>query len=545
MVTSQDDLFDEFVDSLMREFFKREPFTATFLGLHQYDRLVPDLSRDAVLEVTGLVRGYVRRLEGIDPSALSGERVVDYPVILNWLKAMLIRLEGWPTWEFFPVGIPSLGEALFPLLINESLPEEHRVEALKSRLRQVDRFVLASVRAVSKPYALWLGYALAVGKGSLTLLESVRALARRVGDAELEEAVVKAGERVNAALKEVEALTSKAEPGFRPIGKELFTELLKLEFIEESPEELRRVGYEEARKYRSLMESAARRAGAGNVEEGLRMLSNARISDDVNEYFRKYGELVARVREFVMREGVVELPEGERVRIIETPEYLRPVIPFAAYTPPETFSPSLTGTYLLTPPPTPESLASRNYYDALNTIVHEAYPGHHTQLVIAKLAAKHPRRALFANATDLVEGWAHYCEELMLEAGMEGSPLYELKVWHDALWRAVRVYLDVELHTMNLSYEEGVAKLAKDALLPEDGAKGEVLRYTLNPTYQLMYNYGKRKIKALREEVKRILGPRFSNALFHKLLLEEGGLPTNILAKIVLRKARELVNQAT
>jgi len=543
MVTSQDDLFDELVDSLMREFFKREPFTATFLGLHQYDHLVPDLSRDAVLEVRGLVKEYVRRLEGVDPSALSGERVVDYPVILNWLKVMLIRLEDWPTWESFPAGIPSLGEGLFPLLMDESLPDEHRVEALKSRLRQVDKFVLASVRAVSKPYALWLSYALVAGKGSLTLLESAKTLARKVGDAELEETAVKAGEKVNAALKEVEALTSKAEPGFKPLGKELFTKLLKLQFIEESPEELRRVGYEEARRYRSLMEDAARRAGAGSVEEALSMLSNARISDDVSEYFRKYGELVARVREFVRREGIVELPEGERVRIIETPEYLRPVIPFAAYMPPETFSPSLTGTYLLTPPPTPEALASRNYYDALNTIVHEAYPGHHTQLVIAKLTARHPRRALFANATDLVEGWAHYCEELMLEAGIERSPLYELKVWHDALWRAVRVYLDVELHTMNLSYEEGVAKLAKDALLPEDGAKGEVLRYTLNPTYQLMYNYGKRKIKALREEVKKILGPRFSNALFHKLLLEEGGLPTNVLAKIVLRKARELASQ--
>ncbi len=543
MVTSQDDLFDELVDSLMREFFKREPFTATSLGLHQYDHLVPDLSRDAVLEVTGLVKKYVRKLEGVDPSALSGERVVDYPVILNWLKAMLIRLEDWPTWESFPAGIPSLGEALFPLLMDESLPNEHRVEALKSRLRQVDKFVLASVRAVRKPYALWLSYALVAGKGSLTLLESVKTLARKVGDAELEEAAVKAGERINAALKEVEALTSKAEPGFKPLGRELFTKLLKLQFIEESPEELRRVGYEEARRYRSLMEDAARRAGAGSVEEALRMLNNAKISDSVSEYFRKYGELIARVREFVRREGMVELPEGERVRIVETPEYLRPVIPFAAYMPPETFSPSLTGTYLLTPPPTPEALASRNYYDALNTIVHEAYPGHHTQLVIAKLAAKHPRRALFANATDLVEGWAHYCEELMLEAGIEGSPLYELKVWHDALWRAVRVYLDVELHTMNLSYEEGVAKLAKDALLPEDGARGEVLRYTLNPTYQLMYNYGKRKIKALREEVKKILGPRFSNTLFHKLLLEEGGLPTNVLAKIVLRKARELVNQ--
>ena len=540
MVTSQDDLFDEVVDELIRELIlKRSPFTATQLGLHQYDSLVPDLSRESILDTIALTKKYVGMLEAVDPTQLSGERAVDYQVILNTLKASLIRLEDWPVWKSFPAGLAALGDAIFPLLINELVPDEHRFEAIKSRLRQVDKFVLASVRAVSEPYRLWLKYALMAGEGALTLVSTVEGVARRAGDAELEEVAAKAVERVSLAIKEVKETLDRAEEGFKPLGRELFTKLLKLQFVSESPEELRRAGYEEARRYRALMEGAARRAGAAGIADALRMLAEARVGEDTATYFRRYGELIGKVRDFVRRKGIVNLPEGERVRLVETPEYLRPVLPFAAYMPAETFGPSLTGTYFLTPPP-PGRVPSVSYYDALNTIVHEAYPGHHTQLTIAKLVAKHPRRAIFSDAPDFIEGWAHYCEELMLEEGLDSSPLYELKVWHDALWRAVRVYLDVELHTAGLTYEEGVAKLARDALIPEEGARGEVLRYTLNPTYQLMYNYGKRRIKALREEVKKILGPRFSNSLFHKLLLEEGVLPTNVLAGIVVRKAREL-----
>ena len=540
MVSQADDMFDSLVEEFIRKLLRIYPLMGTYLGLHQYDTLVPDLSRDALLEWLSTLKELIKKFECIDPSLLTGSRVIDYPVILNQLKKMKIPLEDWPVWRMYPIGVKVVGEAVFPIIINDWLPQEHKVVAITSRLRQIDMYLSASIRAIDVPYALWLQYSIMVAQGLVSLMETVKNLGKDWGSSELTDAAEKAKECIVKSIEEVRGLISKAEPGFKPIGRDLFEELLKLQFINESAEELKKIGYEEARKYRALMERAAKEMGVGSIEEGLRTIKGARIGG-INEFMRKYEEIVREVRVFIYNKRIVELPEGENVKLVKTPDFMRPVIPFAAYLQPELFGPSLTGIYFVTQPLDEEMLSHHNIYDVINTVVHEAYPGHHTQLVISKLMA-HPRRAII-NAVDLVEGWAHYCEELMLEEGIERSPHYKLKVWHDALWRAVRVYLDVELHTEGLSYDEGVKKLMRDAYLPEEGARGEVLRYTLNPTYPLMYNYGKRVIKSLREEVKKILGPRYSHSLFHRLLLEEGDLPTNILRKVVIEKAKALAQK--
>ena len=129
-----------------------------------------------------------------------------------------------------------------------------------------------------------------------------------------------------------------------------------------------------------------------------------------------------------------------------------------------------------------EMLKHHNIYDILNTVVHEAYPGHHVQLIYTKLCQSIVRKIL-VRADDLVEGWAHYCEELMLKPGIDTSPKYRLKVYHDALRRAARVYVDIELSTEMMCFEQAVEKLVRDAYLPRDGAFSEALRYTLSPGY--------------------------------------------------------------
>ncbi len=535
LVSQADEVFDELIEELIRESLKAYPLMGTYLGLHQYDTLVPDLSKDAVLKWLGIIKDFIRRFESIDASRLTGERVIDFPVILNQLKIMKVSLEDWPTWRMHPIGVEIVGSAVFPIIINEWLPQDHKVIAITSRLRQIDKYLGASIRAIDEPYALWLQYSLMVAQGLFGLMETIKEVGKEWRSSELVEVAEKARENIGKAIENIKSLISKANPGFKPIGKKLFEELLRLQFINESAEELKRVGYEEASKYRALMQEAAKDMGVSTIEEGLQKLKEAHIAD-IKEFMIKYREVLKKVKLFAYQKKIVEFPEGERVKLINTPDFMRPIIPFAAYQSPELFGPTLTGIYYVTQPLNEEMLSHHNIYDAINTIIHEAYPGHHTQLIIAKIKA-HPRRALI-NAPDFVEGWAHYCEELMLEEGIENSLQYRLKVWHDALWRAVRVYLDVELHTEGLSYEEGVKKLVRDAYLPEEGARGEVLRYTLHPTYQLMYNYGKRAIKSLKEEVKKILGPKYSHTLFHKLLLEEGVLPVNILRKVVIEKAK-------
>lgn len=537
MATRTDDEFDALFESLVADYMKRDPATATSLGLHEYDHLVPDLSREGTRGTIRLLEVYLEKFRALDESELTGPRPLDYRAVISLLEVTLIYLRDWGLWRMYPAGVETAGRLLFPLVVRKHIPLEHRVAALVSRLKALDKVALASVEAVDEPYALWVELAAKIGRGLFLLVKLAGSVARE--RPELGEAVGKALEAVEKALKKLADLAGKAEPGFKPIGRELFEKLLESSLIDETPGELKKLGYAEAERYRKLMREAAWEMGAASVEEALGMLSAGRPKSP-GEVLELYKQTVGRLREFLAREGVVDLPPYERVAVIETPEFLRPIMPFAACFPPELFGWSATGFFFVTPPASEEMFAHHNACAILNTAVHEAYPGHHTQIAYARLVKDPARKLLTLSAHEAVEGWAHYCEELMLERGVDRSPEYKLKVYHDALWRAVRVYIDVELSIGEVTFEQAVAKLVRDAYIPEEGAVGEVLRYTLSPAYQLRYSYGKLKIKELREEVRRALGPKYSDALFHRLVLEEGALPVKLLASAVLEKAREL-----
>ena len=541
MPTREDDAFDSLVEELARFAMESDPAMATSVGLHQYDHMLPDMSRRGMELKARKVEEFLKRLRAIDASRLTGFRVYDYEALARTLEYALIKLRDWPLWRMMPQGFSYGASAIFVLLLARgSVPRQHLLFALRSRVRGFAKLVEDSINAVDEPYSLWIDYVKTLAKGLPTLLEAVKALARELGDDELANLCDRATDELKKLSERLDDLSSRARPGYKPIGAELYRKLLKTMFIEEDPEHLRRIGYEEAERYRKLMEEAAREAGARSVEEALEMIRREHPSSS-DEVLNEYRRAIERARKFLVENGVVELPPMERVEVVETPEYARPVLPFAAYILPEVMGVSGKGFFLVTKPLSEDMLKHHNRFDILNTVVHEAYPGHHIQLSYLRLCPSIARKLLI-EPSDLVEGWAHYCEELMLELGIERSPLYRVKVYHDALWRAVRVYLDVELSTGMIGFEEAVKKLARDAYLPEEGARAEVLRYTMTPGAQLCYNYGKRKILELRKEVERILGKRFSLSLFHRMLLEEGNLPLALLAKIVVDKARKLAS---
>jgi len=538
MTTFEDELFDELLTSFIKDYLKYNPLAGTYLGLHEYDSLLPDLSKEGMNQVIIKLEEYLKKFKSIDKDRLTGTRKIDYEPVVASIEESLILLRDWPTWRMYPIGFETVGGALLPLLIRDYLPLEHRLNALYNRVRKLGKMIMDSINNVEEPYSLWIDYTLMIAKGIPSLLNVIKNMGKKHGFNELETACDKILDFINKSLSKVMDLKNKSKPGFKPIGRELFEKLLKLRFIDEDIETLRRIGYQEAERYRKLMLETVKEMNAKSIEEGFEIIKSHHPKTK-DEVFKIYNEMIKKVRKFIVEKDIVELPQFESIGIVETPEYLRPVIPFAAYMAPEVFSWSLKGIFLVTPPLSEEMLHHHNIYDIVNTIVHEAYPGHHIQLVYSKLNS-HITRKVLIRAAEFIEGWAHYCEELLMTMGINPTPEYKFKVYHDALWRAVRVYVDVELSTGMITFEQAVEKLVKDAYLPKDGAYAEALRYTMAPGYQICYNYGKRKIIELREKVKKILGPKYSHKLFHKLLLEEGALPLKILDRIVIEKAKKI-----
>ena len=157
-----------------------------------------------------------------------------------------------------------------------------------------------------------------------------------------------------------------------------------------------------------------------------------------------------------------------------------------------------------------EQLLGHNRYGMLLTNVHEGYPGHHLQLVIANHAPSLVRR--FFDSTVFCEGWALYCEQLVLDEGMNEDPRMRLFQLKDQLWRACRVVIDVKLHTGEMTFDEAVDMLVDVAKLERVNAISEVRRYTQSPTQPMSYLVGKQQIMDLREREKRRLGREFRSA---------------------------------
>ncbi len=227
------------------------------------------------------------------------------------------------------------------------------------------------------------------------------------------------------------------------------------------------------------------------------------------------------------------MPAGERIDIIATPEYLRNVIPFAAYFEPPKFDPRPSGIYVVTPSvgDDPNAMREHNRSSMSNTSVHEAYPGHHLQLTVA---GRHPSlvRALL-DAPEFTEGWGMYSEQMMREEGFDDAPNFWLNVYTDAIWRACRIILDVRMHRGELTVDEATRFLVEHTSFEEPNARAEVLRYTYTPTYQLSYLLGRILLLQLREDEKRRLGPDFSLRAFHDTLMRNGSLPISFHRRLL------------
>ena len=235
---------------------------------------------------------------------------------------------------------------------------------------------------------------------------------------------------------------------------------------------------------------------------------------------KEYENAISQVRGVVCEQGFASLPEGERLIVMETPVFMRHIVPTAAYFGPAKFEKDQMGIYFVTPKEG-DALAEHCYSSIVNTSVHEAYPGHHLQL---SWANKNPSlvRAL-SEAPEFVEGWAHYCEERILNYGLKDTKLQIMQAI-DVIFRAVRIIIDVRLHCKEMTFDEAIAFLRKETGMEHSTALAEVKRYTKGPTYPLSYLLGKHLFMKLQKEVQSHTKESYSEKAFHDAVLQAGNL---------------------
>jgi len=520
--------YRELVRSFLDLRWQLDPVAATQAGVGAHDARLGHFTRADVKQAVAALKAVAAGFEECETAELADE--VDQTAVLNDLRVAVARLEKERPHERNPeFHLSHLLTGLFSLMARADRPIDERARALAARLADAPRFLAEARATLTRPPRIFTETALQVAAGGRTLLaEGIAAFAARTAP-ETRAALAEALEPAREALEEFATflggeLHDRSDGDFA-IGREAFDFHLHYEHaLRETAPELLRYGEELVRETERELGCRAEALAPGVPwRQVIARLRDAHplASGLVDAYA---GEM-ERAKRFVMERGLAGVPDGA-LEVVGTPDFMVPLIPFAAYDPPGAFAQARTGTFYVTVPREGEP-REHCVHELAATALHEGYPGHHLQHLRAHDLASPIRRVVWTPLT--VEGWALYCEQLMEEEGFYDRP--ESRLFHQVylLWRAARIVLDVRLHTMGMRFDDAVGYLADLLAIPRASAEGEVRRYCAAPGYQLCYAVGRRELLRLREDARARAGSAFTLRAFHDEVLGYGGLPVALM----------------
>ena len=539
---------DAQVDALAKGFVdwyaKRNPIFATYLGIHDYDHLLPSGTYEAEIEDCARVKAFLTRLERIDAKRLSPSRRIDFGVLRTSFRISIFESEEIGIWRSQPRAAETVGDALFPLFMRSFAPLPRRLESITGRLERSPAYIEETKSRIRAPVKIWSEVALESTQRLPGFLHVIEATGKEhlagPDRARLSEAVAKTNDALGRHAKWISddvLPRSKDQVG---IGAAKFRKLVRLRELGLTVEEIYAIGRKYLRNSKRTLAKIANEIKPGATVDEAKEI----VKEDHPARFEGALEYTAKAMEdskrFILDHNLATIPPNEELTVVETPTYLRHVIPFAAYNAPARFEAHKQGFYMVTPvEDKPEMLREHSYPGIRNTAIHEGYPGHHLQLTCANLNPS-PART-FSFATETIEGWAHYCEEMMKEVGFSGDPRTRFVQATDQVWRACRILIDVDLHRGQMTFDEAVEFLVRETGMERPAAIAEVKRYTYNPGQPLSYLTGKHLILQLRKDVKKGLGPAFTDRFFHDTFLYAGSLPMRYMRELFEHKVRELM----
>ena len=537
--------FPHFVDDYLAYLYEVCPTQATLDGTHLHDDLLEDLSRSAIDTHVRALSGFGRRLHQIDPEGLLTTERIEHPVVASNIEARMFEFEEVRTWERNPqiyadlIGTSLAGQALFAYA-----PEAERARRIVSKLRQVPRLVQAARDNIKDTPGIFVKMGLESWRGILKFIDVdlPRAFAALddlhiLGD--LADTSSEASHAIKGYIDYLETdLAPRAKASFR-LGREKFEKKLRLEEgITFTADRLLSIALRELHAVQEEFRSLASRLPGGDVETVWRAATERHPAP--GEVVKAAQEQVKELEQFLRRQSIVTVPDGEPVVVAPTPEFYRWT--FASMWTPGPFEakPSRAYYYLTDadrswpPERQEEHLRYFNYPILWHISIHEAYPGHFLHFQHLRQVESKVRKSVFFAPASFVEGWAHYCEQMMVEAGFRrGEPEIKLGQLAEALVRLARFIVCIRLHCEDMSVEQGMRFFRDEAFLEEGSARREAERGTFDPTY-LVYSVGKLMMLKLRRDFKEQQGGKYSLRAFHDAVLAQGCAPFSAMRRLLL-----------
>jgi uncharacterized protein (DUF885 family) len=528
----------DLVETRFVRLVRDNPVFGTAVGLHQDDDLLGDGGRDALLGELEDEREHLADVEAIDPAGLSSEAAFERDLELHNVRRTIFDAADLRIWERRSFALDHVGDGLFLLFARDHAPLAERLDAIAGRLEAIATYLEeAKTRATVPQVRRWQQVEIDTASELPTFFDEIVAAADGVLPAPEQRRLTRASESAKVAVDLYSTwLEGTLEHGTDDwaIGRERHDAMVALRAFDGlDADAILELGWRRLAEAREARAAAAREidpeADEATVIDAIKNDQPASFEAALDAY----RDAMLRARAHLIEHDLVTVPADERIDVIATPEYLRNVIPFAAYFEPAAFDADPKGIYIVTPAvdDNPTAMREHNVASISNTSIHEAYPGHHLQLDTARRNGSITR--LLADAPEFVEGWGMYSELMMREHGFDDGPAFRVIMHTDAVWRACRIILDVRLHRGEISAEEATDFLVDQTNFERPNAAAEVSWYTYRPTYPLSYLLGRTLLLGLRDDEQRRLGDRFSLKAFHDTLMRNGSLPISFHRRLM------------
>jgi uncharacterized protein (DUF885 family) len=542
-----DAYFDEF-------YFPSQPTQGTLAGYHQYDAKLEDPSRKSIDAQIAALHDFEKRISAIPAASLDLTTRGDRELVLSNIRTTLLTLETVRPWEKNPDNYSgSISNAAFSLMERKFAPPEERLQSLIAREKLMPKSLVAARENLKNPPRIYTEIAIEQLPGIVSFFQHDVPLAfADVKDAGLNAEFSAANGAVIAALTDYQNwlktdLLPKSNGDFR-IGAETFSKRLAYDEMVDTPlDKLLEIGTGDLSKNKAEFNRIAKELEPDKDARAVleELGQNHPAPDQLLQSFRDtFTGLIG----FIQSHHIVTIPSEVRPILEETPPFMRATT-FASMDTPGPFEKHATEAYfnVTLPDPSMTPAEVEGYMHAFNvgtvisTAVHEAYPGHYVQFLWTPRAPSRVRKLLGANSN--AEGWAHYCEQMMLDEGY-GQPgagaktereakFLRLGQLQDALLRDSRFVVGIKMHTGQMSFDEAVKFFEQEGYQSHETGMVEAKRGTSDPTY-LYYTLGKLEILKLRADMRKKQGAAFSLQQFHDAFLAQGFPPIKIVRQALL-----------
>jgi uncharacterized protein (DUF885 family) len=553
-VNHKDQQFDHYKENFVEQLWKIYPGWASSQGYHKYDSIliVPDsASRSKEL---AFAKAHLDSLKGYELNSLSDNNKTDHHMIVNQLNSIIWSINEQRSYEWNPSEYNVSGA--FAEILNGNYDSlDVRLRNFYLKMANIPAYYEAAKRNIKNPTIEHTQLAIDQNLGGISVFEKDFQSAlntTRFGEHEkqsMEATAKRAVAAINDYVNFLKKLDNKTPRSFR-LGKELYTKKFELEI---------QSGYTAEQIYAKAIQHKTELHGKMFVladklwskymtdkkkpTDSLQLIRQVidKISEkhvEADSFQSAIEKQIPMLVDFIKKKDLIYIDPSKPLVVRKEPDYMAGVAG-ASISAPGPYDKNANTYYNVgslsgwDKEKAESYLREYNHYILQILNIHEAIPGHYTQLVYSNQSPS-LIKSLFGNST-MIEGWAVYTERMMLENGYGNNEDEMWLMYYKWNMRSTcNTILDYSVHTMEMTKEQALDLLTRQAFQQKTEAENKWRRVSVTQVQLCCYFTGYTEIYDFREELKKQMGDKFDLKTFHEKFLSYGSAPVKYIRELML-----------